>query len=126
MSDGGAFEADGDLEVGVEEGDQTGREMLARLYAEDGPPDLEVFGGPLHWPSIPAVDLATEFRELSDWVEGRVARFPHLDHTVIPNCWWRHNGHVEALQALRDHEQVSYADSAPRAQPRARPRVRLH
>ena len=44
-----------------------------------------------------------------------MARFPHLDHTVIPNCWWRHNGHVEALQALRDHEQVSYADSAPRS-----------
>ena len=40
-------------------------------------------------------------------------RFEHLDHEAIPPCWWRHNGHVEALQALRDHERMSYAESSP-------------
>jgi hypothetical protein len=38
--------------------------------------------------------------------------FPHLDHHVVPACWWRHNGHVEALAALRDHERISYAETA--------------
>lgn len=35
-------------------------------------------------------------------VEGLQPRFEHLDHHVIPRCRWRHNGHVEALAALRD------------------------
>ena len=37
----------------------------------------------------------------------------HLDHHVIPRCWFRHNGHVEALVALRDQERVNYSDTAP-------------
>jgi hypothetical protein len=91
-----------------------GRRKLAELYAEDGPADLEDGPlGPRHWPSIPAVDLAEEFRELYEWVEELVGRFPHLDAHVIPPCWWRHNSHVEALQALRDNERVNYADNAP-------------
>ena len=40
-------------------------------------------------------------------------RFGTLDHATIPPCWWRRNGHVEALQALRDHERMSYAESWP-------------
>jgi hypothetical protein len=40
-----------------------------------------------------------------------------LDHHVIPRCWWRHNGHVEALAALRDHERSSFADTAPATTP---------
>lgn len=87
--------------------------LLSRLYAPDVPTDMEVFAGPLHWPTVPAIDFAAELSELRGWVEQLVERFPHLDHTIIPACWWRHNGHVEALQALRDHERVAYADSSP-------------
>ncbi len=54
----------------------------------------------------------TTWPTLREWVEELVERFAHLDHTVIPVCWWRHNSHIEALQALKDHERVSYADSA--------------
>lgn len=93
--------------------DEAGRRLLAQLYGQDGPPDLEALAGPTRWPEIPAVDIAAELGELRGWVEELLERFPHLDHTVIPACWWRHNGHVEALQALRDHERVSYADSSP-------------
>jgi hypothetical protein len=32
---------------------------------------------------------------------------------VVPRCWFQHNGHVEALAALRDHERVSFSDTAP-------------
>lgn len=42
-----------------------------------------------------------------------VVRFPHLDHHIIPRCWFRHNGHVEALVALRDHERVDFDDDVP-------------
>ena len=29
---------------------------------------------------------------------------------VIPPCWYRHHGMVEALSALRDHERMSFSD----------------
>jgi hypothetical protein len=90
-----------------------GKRLLAELYGADGPPDLETFAGPLHWAAIRAVDLAQELHELRSWVEELLERFPHLDHTVIPSCWWQHTSHIEALQALRDHERVSYADTSP-------------
>ena len=32
--------------------------------------------------------------------------------SVIPPCWQLHNGMVEVLSALRDHERASYADTA--------------
>jgi hypothetical protein len=41
-----------------------------------------------------------------------VARF-HIDSRVIPPCWEQHNGMVEALAALRDHERDCYAETAP-------------
>ncbi len=103
---------DDTLEPGHDDEDDDGRVALARLYAVDGPADMEVFRGPLHWPSEPAADVADDMADLRAWVEELVDRFSHLDHTVLPVCWWRHNGHVEALQALKDHERVSYADSA--------------
>lgn len=86
---------------------------LAALFGTDGPPDLDDVTSPVHWPSLPAVDVRGEWAELRVWVENLLGRFGHLDHHVIPLCWWQHNGHVEALQALRDHERVSYADTAP-------------
>jgi hypothetical protein len=70
-----------------------------------------------HWPSIPATDALGEWEALGEWVQGLQDRFAHLDHHVIPHCWWRHNEHVEALSALRDHERSSFSDSAPATAP---------
>jgi hypothetical protein len=85
---------------------------IEALFGTDGLPDLDDMNGPTHWPSIPVDDAADEWAALRSWVEQLQARFSHLDHHVIPLCWWRHNGHVEALAALRDHEQASYTDTA--------------
>ncbi len=79
--------------------------------------DLDDLVGPTFWPAMAAGDVEVEWAELREWVEHLVERFPHLDHHVVPACWYRHNGHVEALVALRDHEKVSYADSSPATSP---------
>ncbi len=72
---------------------------------------------PTHWPSLPSADTATEWNGLRIWVEALQSRFAHLDHHAIPRCWWRHNEHVEALAALRDHEHSSFASTAPATAP---------
>jgi len=102
---------DDELEVDEDEG----RDALTRLFAADGPSDLddELFAGPLYWPGLPATDIAEAFTELRDWVQALLARYEHLDHRAIPPCWFRHPGHVEALQALRDHERGTFAESSP-------------
>ena len=80
--------------------------------------DLGTLGGsaeaapPLYIPRVPGGDFPDAMAELRSWVEELVTRFGHLDHSVIPSCWWKHNGHVEILQALMDHERVSYGDRA--------------
>jgi hypothetical protein len=66
-----------------------------------------------HWPSLSGDDVLSEWTDLRRWVEALRERFAMLDHHVIPPCWWRHNGHVEALAALRDHERVCYSETAP-------------
>lgn len=70
-----------------------------------------------HWPSVSAAKAGHEWEQLRKWVERLQQRFEFLDGHVIPACWWRHNGHVEALVALRDHERVSYGDLAPATGP---------
>jgi hypothetical protein len=70
-----------------------------------------------HWPSLDRDKAAREWEELRGWVERLRSRFEFLVHHVIPYCWWRHNGHVEALAALRDHERVSFAQLAPATAP---------
>ncbi len=70
-----------------------------------------------HWPDIPAAEAPECWDELRAWVEQLQERFAPLDHHVIPRCWWRHNEHVEALFALRDHELVSFAPTAPATAP---------
>jgi len=67
--------------------------------------------GPIHWPSLTADERAVRSDELRDWVERLVARFD-IDVRVIPPCWQRHDGMIESLSALRDHERASYADTA--------------
>lgn len=86
-------------------------DLLGRLRGEllD---DLDEVARPTHWPSLDAVEAAAEWGELRSWVEELRARFSALDHHVVPRCWWRHNGHVEALVALRDHERASFSDGA--------------
>jgi hypothetical protein len=102
---------DADLEVNEDEG----RAALTRLFAADGPPDLddELFAGPLYWPGVPATDIAEAFTALRNWVETLLGRYEHLDHRTIPPCWYLHPGHIEALQALRDHERGTFNDSSP-------------
>ncbi len=65
--------------------------------------------GPVHWPSLTEAERPQAFAELRDWVEQLVDRFT-IEIRVIPPCWHRHNGMVEALSALRDHERMSFAD----------------
>lgn len=86
---------------------------LAKLYEADGPADLDELTGPIYWPHLTPGVARQEWTSLRAWVERLVVRFPHLDHHVIPRCWYRHPGHVEALAALRDAERVNYAQNAP-------------
>jgi hypothetical protein len=97
----------------------SGSDRYAALLASDIslPNDLDDLVGPTFWPGLPLADVVSEWAELREWVEGLIQRYPHLDHHVIPACWYRHNGHVEALAALRDHERVSFADSSPATSP---------
>lgn len=88
--------------------------LLAQLFA----PGAEDFGAlaaaaepPLHWPSMPAEDVDAAWPELYGWVAALQQRFPEM--VRLPACWYRHNGLVEALEALRDHERSSYAATAP-------------
>ncbi|MHB8246462.1 MAG: hypothetical protein ACYDGN_14160 [Acidimicrobiales bacterium] len=70
-----------------------------------------------HWPAIPAADAEAKWDELCEWVGQLQERFSHIDHHVIPRCWWRHNEHVEALLALWDHERASFGPMAPATAP---------
>lgn len=100
---------DGDGDPGMDER----MAEIAALFGSDGPPSLDEIEGPLRWNRLAVEDAAQEWADLRAWVEQLTTRFGHLDHHVIPLCWWRHNGHVEALAALRDHERVCYGDSSP-------------
>lgn len=70
-----------------------------------------------HWPGIAPDDITAEWEDLRRWVEQLRQRFSHLDHHVLPGCWWRHNSHVEALCALSDHERSSFSRTAPATAP---------
>ncbi len=79
--------------------------------------DLGEIPGATHWPEVLGVDAVARWEELRAWVDQLQERFSHLDHHVVPRCWWRHNEHVEALSALRDHERSSFAATAPATAP---------
>lgn len=71
--------------------------------------------GPLHIPSLTAAERQALLPDLRVWVERLVDRFA-LDTRVVPPCWEQHNGIVETLSALRDHERGSYThDADPRS-----------
>ena len=86
---------------------------LAKLFQTDELLDIDEISGPLHWPNLAADEAAREWPSLRSWVERLMERFSHLDHHVIPHCWFLHNGHVEALAALRDQERINYGETAP-------------
>jgi len=89
------------------------REIIGDTY-DDGFTDIPA---PTHWGSLPSTCSAASWEELRNWVEALQGRFAHLDHHVIPCCWWRHNEHVEALVALKDHERASFSETAPATAP---------
>ncbi|MGC9156549.1 MAG: hypothetical protein ACP5HZ_13035 [Ferrimicrobium sp.] len=89
------------------------RQLLEELGDEEDP----ALSAPTFWPAIRVGDRRSEWNSLRAWVEELVRRYPHLDHHVIPRCWYLHNGHVEALVALRDHERISFAQSSPATSP---------
>lgn len=68
--------------------------------------------GPTHWPTLPSRVAEGAWTQLREWVEQLVDRFA-LDTRTVPPCWFRHNGIVEVLSALRDHEQACFAPDAP-------------
>jgi hypothetical protein len=68
--------------------------------------------GPTHVPSLTSRERARLVEEqLTPWVNQLVIRFD-LDVRVIPPCWSQHNGMIEALSALRDHERASFSEAA--------------
>jgi hypothetical protein len=80
----------------------------------DVDPFEKAFGqlaGPLHWPSLGETEELQALGDLREWVETLVDRFA-IEVRVIPPCWDRHTGMVEALSALRDHERGCYAETA--------------
>jgi hypothetical protein len=86
---------------------------LTKLFETDELLDFDEIAGPSHWPELSPDDAAREWPVLRSWVERLMTRFSHLDHHVIPRCWFLHNGHVEVLAALRDQERVNYGEAAP-------------
>jgi hypothetical protein len=68
--------------------------------------------GPVHWPSVLPEDAETAWADLREWVEQLVDRYA-LDARTVPPCWFLHNGHVEALVALRDAERACFGPAAP-------------
>lgn len=96
------------------------RSRLEQLRDFIGVPLDNDFGDiptPTYWPTVPSADAVEQWNELRAWVDNLCRRFSHLDHHIIPPCWWRHNQHVEALTALKDHEHSSFSDTAPATAP---------
>ncbi len=86
--------------------------LLSQLFApgEDFGALAAATDPPLHWPSLDPDQAGTEWPALHAWVTQLQHRFPEM--VRLPACWYRHNGLVETLAALRDHEHASYATTA--------------
>lgn len=111
-----------DEEQEVEEEDQPRTAMAAYraligLGESDGDDDQPEPPGPTDWRALTPEGAPEAWAELREWVEDLVRRYGHLDHHVVPACWFRHNGHVEALVALRDFERLAFYSSSPASSP---------
>lgn len=82
--------------------------LMAQLFAGDE--FTEASAPPVYWPALPAEDIGEQVRGLYAWVARLQHRFPEM--VRLPACWYRHNGLVELLSALCDHERACYADTA--------------
>lgn len=111
--------ADGDSESvdGLDE------EELARLAEWDEPVDDEdkvvvgTMAGPMDWWALSPDAQTVVLAGLSVWV-ARLVRTFQIEWTEIPPWWYRHEGFIHELLALRQsREQVAYdpaeAESAP-------------
>lgn len=87
-------------------------EPLSHYEPEPGAIEVALGAGPIHVPSLNVDDRHVVLRQLRMWVAQLVSRF-QIDVRVIPPCWERHNGMVEALQALRDLERDCFTRKAP-------------
>lgn len=86
-------------------------DLVAQLFgSDDFAAAGEATAPPTHWPALAADEIGAEIRGLYAWVAGLQHRFREM--VRLPACWYRHNGIVELLSALRDHERSSYADTA--------------
>ncbi len=92
-------------------------DTLRHLFGAAEDDLIDEIPGATSWPAIDPTDTPAAWEDLSVWVDDLRRRFDHLDHHVIPGCWWRHNEHVEALVALRDHQRASFGDTAPAIAP---------
>ncbi len=92
-------------------------DTLRHLFGAADDELIDEIPGATNWPTIDPADTPTAWADLKAWVDDLRRRFDHLDHHVIPACWWRHNEHVEALVALRDHHRASFDDTAPATAP---------
>lgn len=104
---------------GTHENEEGGPQLLGALGQVPLPfeEEWDEIPGATHWPRLRAAEATGEWIELRAWVEELLERFAHLDHHVVPYCWWRHNEHVEVLVALRDHERASFSSIAPATAP---------
>jgi hypothetical protein len=87
-------------------------DALARMLSPEGPPDPSELAPPTYWPSLSREEAVEEWDYLRAWVERLLGRFGHLYPDVIPACWYRHPGHVEALAALAEFERTCFGHSA--------------
>lgn len=92
-------------------------DTLRQLFGVGEDDLIDEIPGATNWPAIDPADTPAAWENLRGWVDDLRRRFDHLDHHIIPACWWRHNEHVEALVALRDHHHASYSDTAPATAP---------
>jgi hypothetical protein len=106
-----------ELFPGLGHGQGRGPGGLGAIVVTGAEDDLVDVPGPTSWPEVPSADAPDEWEDLRSWVGELCRRFPSLDHHVVPRCWWRHNEHVEALVALRDHERSSFAAASPATAP---------
>ena len=94
--------------------DQTSaRDGLARSTSP-GQGETSGTRGPLHWPTLSPLVWEAEMMALGHYVDELRERYSSdLDHHVIPPCWYAHESHVVAIQALRDHERAAFGPESP-------------
>lgn len=56
---------------------------------------------PINWATIDPEARLLAIEELSVFVADQVLAFPHLDHRLIPPCWYKHDAYVRVLGAAK-------------------------